>query len=144
MPTRIRVLHTDLVVCEKKSGPPICSPDHAGKVLADLIGKKDREHVVVLHLNARHQIVSTETVAIGTLTASLVSPREVFKGAIVANSHAIIVGHNHPSGDLSPSREDILVAERLRKAGEIIGIELLDFLVVAGKKHESINAKGRS
>lgn len=107
------------------------------------IASADREHFVVLALSARMRVVARETVSIGTLTASLVHPREVFKSAIMSNAAAIVVAHNHPSGDPEPSREDGEVTSRLRRAGEILGIQLLDHIVVvADGKFVSFKERG--
>jgi len=88
---------------------------------------------VILHLDASHQPVSTEVVAIGTLNYAPVHMREIFKGAILANSAAIIYAHNHPSGSLVPSAEDRKACDRIRSAGELLGIPMLDFLVISFK-----------
>lgn len=90
----------------------------------------DREQVVVLLLNTKNKPIGFHTVSIGTLNASLVHPREVFKAAIVANAAAAILLHNHPSGDPLPSVEDYAITERLLAAGKLLGIALLDSIVV--------------
>ncbi len=110
---------------------------------ADVLGylkdlrDKDREHFVCLHLDSRNRVTSMETVAVGTLNASLVHPREVFKAAILANAASVIVAHNHPSADVTPSSEDIALTKRLMEAGEILGIEVLDHIVVGGERFTS-------
>ena len=109
----------------------ISGPDAAASVARKMIGGKDREHFMVIHLDARCRMISAEIVSVGTLTASLVHPREVFKGAILANACAIICAHNHPSGDVSPSAEDRATERRLQRAARLMGIELMDFLVVS-------------
>lgn len=116
----------------------IRGPDDAASMLQELIGHKDREHFVTLHLNVRNQVTAVETVSIGTLVATLVHPREVYKGAILNNAASIIAGHNHPSGNCSPSREDFGSYERLTDAGRLLGIELLDFLVVSRSDFRSL------
>ncbi|MCR9244568.1 MAG: JAB domain-containing protein [bacterium] len=110
--------------------PLRCSADVI-PVVRELIGERDREHFVALYLNARHLLTHVHTVSIGTATQTLVHPREVFKGAILANAAALIVAHNHPSGDPQPSAEDDVTARRLREAGELLGIELLDAVIVS-------------
>lgn len=92
----------------------------------------------VLHLDSRHRVRATETVSIGTLNSAIVHPREVFKAAILANSHAIICAHNHPSGDLGPSNDDIELHRRLERAGHLLGIEVLDFLVISDTDYRSL------
>jgi DNA repair protein RadC len=103
-----------------------------------LIGDQDREAFVVVHLNAKHKIVSLEVVAIGTLSATLVHPREVFKGALLANAAAIGLAHNHPSGDPTPSPEDLALTAQLLAAGEVVGVRVLDHIVIGDDCHVSI------
>lgn len=102
----------------------------AANIVYDMIGDTDKEHFVAVCLNVRHQVTNINIVSIGHLSATIVHPREVFKGAILQNSHAVILAHNHPSGTVSPSPEDLLCCERLQKAGEILGIQVLDFIIV--------------
>lgn len=90
----------------------------------------DQEHFVVLFLNARGRITGHQLVSMGTLTASLVHPRETFRAAIAANAAQIIVVHNHPSGEVAPSDDDLTLTKRLREAGDIIGIPVVDSLVI--------------
>ena len=90
----------------------------------------DREQFLVCCLDAKHAIIGVNVVSIGTLTLSIVHPREVFKPAILLNACGIIAAHNHPSGDPTPSPEDRVLTARLRQAGELIGIALLDHIVL--------------
>jgi len=85
----------------------------------------------VVLLDGRHRVIAEVTVSRGTLTASLVHPREVFRGAIRAAAAEIVLVHNHPSGDPTPSREDETVTERLRRAGALLGVQVLDHVIVA-------------
>jgi len=101
-----------------------------------------KEHFVIFLLNARNQLIKKETVSIGTLSASLVHPREVFEPAIKHNSATIIISHNHPSGDPTPSDADISITSQLLKAGEIMGIEILDHVIVAPHKYISMKREG--
>lgn len=103
---------------------------------------KDREHFVILHLDSRNRVTGHETVSIGSLNASIVHPREVFKGAILVSAASIICLHNHPSGDLTPSREDITMTNRLKEAGDLLGIEVLDHLIVSHEGFISFKDKG--
>lgn len=90
------------------------------------------EHFVTLHLNSRHEVIGLHEVSHGTLSASLVHPREVFKAAMLANSHAIIVCHNHPSGgSVTPSVEDLDTTTQLLSAGRILGIAVLDHVILS-------------
>jgi DNA repair protein RadC len=102
----------------------------------------DREHFWRIALDARSNVLGYETVSIGTISASLVHPREVFKGAILSNAAAIIVAHNHPSQDTSPSPEDKEVTRRIQKAGELLGIPLFDHLVLGDRSFFSFKEAG--
>lgn len=114
----------------KYSDTKINSPDLAAEILQDYIGDCDKEHFVILLLDTKNKINGIHTVSIGSLNASIVHPREVFKIAILKNSASIIIGHNHPSGDPTPSNEDINITNRLVEAGNILGIKVLDHIVV--------------
>ena len=98
--------------------------------LLSCISNSDREQFVCIHLNARNQACALEIVSTGSLNASLVHPREVFKAAILNNAASVILAHNHPSSDLTPSREDIELTRRMLEAGELLGIEVLDHVIV--------------
>lgn len=126
----VRLVETELMPGMVAEEPALLNQSDAGQLMRRLIGQKDREHFVVLHLDARHRPRAAEVVSVGTLAASLVHPREVFKAAILRNSAAILCGHNHPSGDATPSPEDRAVCARLLSAGKLLEIELLDFVVV--------------
>jgi DNA repair protein RadC len=102
-----------------------------------------REHFVGFYLNARNHLLTRVLVSIGSLSASIVHPREVFLPAIVHGAAGLIVAHNHPSGDPEPSPEDVSVTRRLAEAGELLGIELLDHVVVAERGFVSFKARGR-
>lgn len=102
----------------------------------------DREVFVVATTNVRHRILSVETVSIGTLVGTVVSPREIFKLAILRNAAAILVAHTHPSGDPEPSQDDIALTRRLRGAGELLGIEVLDHIVLGEGCHVSLKRRG--
>ena len=97
-----------------------------------------KEHFVAIFLNARNQIIKTETISVGSLNASLVHPREVFAPAVGISAASVILGHNHPSGDVTPSREDIELTRRMVQAGEIMGVEVVDHLIVASDKFLSM------
>lgn len=110
--------------------PLIDSPQKAVDQLTD-IRTKTKEHFVALYLNARNQLIHKEVISIGTLNSSLVHPREVFAPALEYKAASIILAHNHPSGDLTPSEEDIAITKRLISAGDLLGISLLDHLIVS-------------
>ncbi len=102
----------------------------------------DREHFFAVHLNTKNIVISTETVSIGSLNQTIVHPREIFKNAIKRNSAAIILAHNHPSGDPTPSEEDVAVTKRLVEAGSIVGIDILDHIIIAADKYHSFKSEG--
>jgi DNA repair protein RadC len=110
--------------------PVISSPADVERLLRGRIGNLDRENFVVVLLNTKNEVIETSTVSVGTLGASLVHPREVFKPAIRASAASVILAHNHPSGKVEPSREDHEVTRRLGEAAGILGIEVLDHVIV--------------
>jgi len=120
---------------------PIDGPTKVMDLLRPLLEDADRELFVVLALDARNRPIGTNIVSMGSLSASLVHPREVFKFAILANANALILAHNHPSGDSEPSRDDTALTKRLQQAGEIMGITILDHLIL-GEDWTSLNEKG--
>jgi len=123
-------------------GPaPVLEPGRAASILRAVL-PADREGFAVLHLDARSVVRSVEVVSVGSLNASIVHPREVFKGALLANACAIILGHNHPSGDPEPSAEDIAITKRLVQIGELIGIVVLDHVIIGEGRHVSLHERG--
>ena len=110
--------------------PCMRTPSDAARVLSQYIGEQDREVFVAVFLTVRHRILGLHTVSIGCVTSSLVHPREVFKAAIVPGAAAVVIAHNHPSGDPEPSAEDIALTRRLASAWQLLGIEVLDHIVV--------------
>ena len=123
---------------EDNNLPTINSAKDAVAQLQELRTAK-KEHFVVLYLNARNQLIHKETVSIGTLNASLIHPREVFKPAIDNLAASIIIAHNHPSGSAEPSEDDLEITKRLKDAGKILGIEIVDHVIIA--KNSSMNFK---
>jgi len=113
----------------KRAPAAIHSPVEAAGFMRSVVTDDAREHFVAVYLDGRHRPVAHQIVSIGTATASLVHPREVFQPAVLAGATAVIVGHSHPSGDPSPSAEDRNVTRRLAEVGQILGIRLLDSLV---------------
>lgn len=98
----------------------------------------DREVFYAIHLDNRHQVVSCEEVSRGTLCNAPVHPREVYKAAILSNAANLIVSHNHPSGDPTPSPDDYALTDRLRQAGDLLGIPLLDHVIIGHGRHYSL------
>ena len=118
------------------------SPQDSYELFRDYLGDVDREHFVVACLDTKNQPTNISTVHIGSLNASIVHPREVLKTAVLSNAASFICCHPHPSGDPTPSPEDIEVTERLAEAGKIIGIELLDHLIMGDSTFISLKEKG--
>lgn len=124
---RVSLVRDGSVTADKHS---LTSTFGSAMVLMEFLEGTDREHFVVMMLDRRHKIIGINTVSVGTLDASVVHPREVFKPAVLCNASVIIIGHNHPSGDVSPSEHDNLCTERIKKAGNIMGIKLLDHIII--------------
>ena len=122
--------------------PQISSPDDVSALLRSRIAHEDREHFVVLLLNTKNRVIGSPTVSIGTLSSSLVHPREVFKPAIKAGAASVVLAHNHPSGHVEPSREDCEVTRRLVETGEMVGIEVLDHVILGGTSSYSLKEHG--
>jgi DNA repair protein RadC len=120
----------------------IRSPEDGAKYVMEDMRFLSQEHFVTIYLNTKNQVIHRKTIFIGSLNASIVHPREVFKEAIKRSAASIICVHNHPSGDPTPSREDIDVTKRLAECGRIIGIELLDHLIIGDQKFVSLKEKG--
>lgn len=108
----------------------LTTPSDAAGLGRQFLEDLDREQVLVCCLDNKKQPVSINVVSIGTINCSEVHPREVFKTAVLSNAASIILFHNHPSGDPEPSPEDINITERIKEAGKILGIELLDHIVI--------------
>lgn len=118
------------------------SPEDGADYVMEEMRTLDQEHFIALFLNTKNQIIHSQTIFIGTLNSSVVHPREIFREAVRRSSASIIVAHNHPSGDPTPSPEDINVTKRLVKAGKIMGIEVLDHLVIGDGRFISLKEKG--
>ena len=118
------------------------SVDAAAALLRPHLQDKKKEHFVALLLDNRHRLIRLSPIAIGSLSATLVHPRELFKEAIAASAAAIIVAHNHPSGDPSPSDHDVQLTKRLLEAGVLLGIEVLDHLILGADGVVSLRAQG--
>lgn len=119
----------------------IRSPEDAATLFRQFIGDCDRETFCILCLNTKNEPTALHQVSTGTLNASLVHPRETFKLAILANSASIIAAHNHPSGEPTPSSEDVELSERLRDSGMLLGIDLLDHLIIGDNSFVSMKER---
>mgnify|MGYP001602780452 CR=1 FL=1 len=115
----------------------ITSAEDVFKRFRDRLGQEKQEHFIVLYLDSKHQVLKEETISIGTLDASLVHPREVFKRAIQESAYGIILVHNHPSGDPSPSKDDRKITENMVDAGNLVDIKVLDHIIIGKKKYWS-------
>jgi DNA repair protein RadC len=122
--------------------PVLRTSTDVARVLRPHFDGIDREKFVVVLLSAKHRAIAVNTVSIGTLTASLVHAREVFRPAVALPTAAVILAHNHPSGDSSPSAEDIELTRRLRQAGELLGIPVLDHVILGDGRHYSFADSG--
>ena len=110
--------------------------------LCEPLQRRDREVVWSVYLDSKHCISGTEEISVGTLSSSLLHPREVYKGPILANAASLVIVHNHPSGDVRPSTEDLRTTKRLAAAGELLGIRLLDHLILGGGAYTSLREEG--
>ena len=110
---------------------------------ADRLAEKKKEYFYALCLDTKHRIIHEELVSVGILDASLIHPREVFNPAIKVSSHAVILVHNHPSGEAEASAADIEVTKMLYNAGDIIGISILDHIIIGKNGYVSLKEKGR-
>jgi DNA repair protein RadC len=106
------------------------------------LARYDQEHFDAIYLNSKSEIIQRRNIFKGTLDASIIHPREIFKEAIKLSASAIIVAHNHPSGDPTPSGEDLLLTRRLIEAGRIIGIDLIDHIIIGSGRYVSLKEKG--
>lgn len=120
----------------------VTGPGVAYEIAKKFIGNADREHFITLLLNTKNCIAAVNTVSVGNLNSTIVHPREVFKPAILASANALILAHNHPSGDPTPSSEDIGVTKRLVEAGKLLGIPVLDHIVVGENTYCSLTERG--
>ena len=128
------------LVREKTDGEiiRINNEEDAYELVKKELVSSDREIILSIMLTVKNDLIGVETVSIGSVTASTTTPRDVFKSAILANAVSIILCHNHPSGDLTPSGEDIRITKQLIEAGELLGINVLDHLIVSHKGFNSL------
>ena len=114
----------------KTQGKPIKTAKDVFEHCSPKLSSSDREHFMILHLDTKNRVIKDEIVSVGALTGTIAHPREVFKSAIKESAHSVILVHNHPSGDPTPSDEDLKMTERLLEAGEILGIKVLDHVII--------------
>jgi len=129
----------------RRVSPPgqiVASPADAAALLGPALENLQQEAILVLHLGGRHQLLRLQLVALGSLNAAAVEPREIFRGAIAVAAKAIVLAHNHPSGSPEPSEDDVRLTHRLQECGRTLGVPVLDHLVIAGERFVSLEERG--
>jgi DNA repair protein RadC len=121
----------------------INTPCNVFEIASSYLEGADREHFVVIMLDTKNQVIGINTVAIGVLASCPVHPREVFKPAILANAAGIVLVHNHPSGDPYPSQDDLLLTNQLKEAGEVLGIQVVDHVILGYANYASLKERGQ-
>lgn len=127
---KIRLVKEPSWYCEK----PVQTHEDVAALMSKEFADYDREVFCILNLASDGKVINLNVVSVGTLNEAIVSPREVFKSSILSNAASIIAVHNHPSGNMYPSKQDKFVTQRLREAGELLNIELLDHIIVGGSE----------
>lgn len=120
-------------------------PSDAARIFREYYEKNfemDKEHFSVIMVDTKNKIIGINLVSIGTINQSLVHPREVFRPAVIASANSIFICHNHPSGNLSPSSEDIAITMRLKEAGKMLGIKVLDHIILGDDNYKSLLEDG--
>lgn len=139
----VPVFRVELVQDRTFDGPVVTSPQDVARLACRFLERADREHFLVILLATSGRVIGINTAHVGSLSASIVCAREVFKPAILANAAAIVVAHNHPSGSLEPSREDVQTSKQLVAAGQLLSIHVHDSLIVTrGGRYTSLAERG--
>src|SRR5690606_4563191 len=122
----------------------ISSPDDAAEIINKVLDLENMpvEHFGILTLNTKNEVAGAHILGVGTLKQAIATPREVFKAALKNNAISVILTHNHPSGDTTPSREDISLTERMVEAGKIIGIDVMDHIIIGYHTYYSLKSNG--
>lgn len=120
----------------------IQSSSDADALVRQFLEELDREAMMVVALNAKSEPTCLQVISTGSLSSSIVHPREVFKVAILSNAYSILLAHNHPSGDTTPSQEDIKLTKRIKSASDIMGVPLLDHLIIGCDSYYSFKENG--
>lgn len=131
----------DTVVNYLKTGSRFTAPRQVFETFSFLM-RETKEMFLTLHLDGKNRIIAMDTVSVGSLNQSIVHPREVFKSACLSNAAAVLLIHQHPTGDPTPSREDITITNRLKEAGEIMGIKVLDHIIIGDGQFVSFVQQG--
>jgi DNA repair protein RadC len=128
---------------QRKRPPAMTGPRAVYDLMHERLRHADREHIYALLLNTKNVVISAELVSIGSLSATIIHPREILKPAIVASAASIILVHNHPTGDPTPSTEDVAFTRRFFKCGKLIGIDLVDHIVIGNGRFYSLKEHGQ-
>ncbi len=137
----VKLVHTDNLALRERIA--ISHPRMVAALLTRHLKDADRENFAIVLLDTRKKVIGICTASIGDLSSALVHPREVFKAAILANASSIILAHNHPSGDPTPSPEDIAITRRLAECGDLLGIDVVDHIVIGSDgRYVSLKEKG--
>ena len=120
----------------------VTSPDAAAEILMPLLDGLDREQCLTMNLDTKHRLLATTTVSVGSVDHTFMSPREVFRDALLHGASALVIAHNHPSGDAEPSGDDQRITRRLARAGELVGVEVLDHIVIGHQRWVSLARRG--
>lgn len=124
----VKLVRAQYVPLEERT--KIRTPRNIANLVGKILEESDREQMIAVLVDTKNGVIGLHVVSVGDLSSAVVHPREVFKAAILANAASLILAHNHPSGDPAPSPEDIAVTKRIAEAGELLGIELLDHVVI--------------
>jgi len=123
--------------------PTVTSTDQAARLVMEELRYREQECLAAIFLDIRNQVIRIQTLSVGTLTGSVAHPREIFREALAHGAAHLIVCHNHPSGDPSPSQDDIALTQRLKQAGELMGVSLLDHIIIGSGRYVSLKEAGR-
>ena len=129
-------------IVKTETRPVITSPEIVSEIMQPFCELHCEEHFYCLLLSTKNRINGIHEVSIGTLNAAVVHPREVFKAAILSNSAAVILVHNHPSGDPTPSPEDVQLTRQLVEAGKLLDMPVLDHVIIGNRRYSSLKEKG--
>jgi DNA repair protein RadC len=121
---------------------PLTTPEAVAALVGGKLREKKKEYFLALFLDTRNRLIRQAEISVGSLDSSIVHPREVFKEAVAASAASVIFVHNHPSGDIEPSPDDLALTKRLVEAGEIMGIDVLDHVIIGGRELLSLKREG--
>ena len=123
------------------SETPLTTPETAVKVMGDYLKEMDREVLMLLNLDCKLKPISCSVVSVGTINEAMANPREIFKAAVLSNAATMILMHGHPSGDVTPSKADVMMTDRMNKACNLMGIELVDHIIVGSRTDDYFSFK---